>query len=144
MIHPVVHESQDYLLHAPHWHARRFGYVADSFNLEIINGDLLTAKIERLVYAKFVYTSSLHVAITCIAYGVPFGLFLNRQEKANLTAKWRDVWSTLVHREGRHPGQPKFFHSLHQCRDWWVDEGCYLLPPSMDQMVAAFPHDIAY
>lgn len=129
------------VLYAPHWNNRKLarpepGESIFNVELEAASMTAIREKLATLNSAEFVLTSSLHVAICCISYRIPFGLVRRGEEKIDKPAKWRDVfrWLNATH---------EFVETEAEARDWWNTVGSQIIVPPLDPLLATFPHDIA-
>jgi hypothetical protein len=87
ILFPIKRTPEDYTLFIPHWSQR---HIIPPDNAQFV--DIFVAKgeawwkfLRRIVNARMVYTSSLHVAITCEAYGVPYEVY------GQISYKWLDI-----------------------------------------------------
>lgn len=105
----------------------------------------LPEMVEKLARARFIFTNSLHVTITAIAYRVPFALCLGFGEQIDKPRKWEDLWSTLQIENGGLSEVPlRWCRSPREAEEWHATAGRYLRPPDLTAMLKAFPHDIAF
>jgi hypothetical protein len=141
-VYPGQHQGGTGTLYAPHWHNRKLlarGVGELFFNVETTAFPVLAnvkAKIDRLIQADFVFTSSLHVAIACIAYKVPFAPLIRGAEQINKPVKWQDVSAWF--------GSPlEFSDTDAAARSWWERVGQNIEVPDLSPLVKSFPHEIA-
>jgi hypothetical protein len=134
------------VLYAPHWHNRKLGSQGAGetfFDVEVKAGGNFASianaqfRIDQLCSAEFVMTSSLHVAITCIAYKIPFAPAIRHPEQIDKPNKWADVSAWL--------GSPLEFSTTDEAaHDWWERVGSKIEVPVLSPLVDSFPHEIAH
>ncbi len=124
--------------YVPHWHSRHM-YSGAVIDVATRPG-LLAGKLRQLVGSEFIYTSSLHTAIACIAYGVPFAPFKKADEAINKPLKWKDAFSVF-------DVAPVWSISEEDARNWYDANTSKLLPGKQldalqNSIADAFPMDI--
>lgn len=133
--YPLVRENSGEIVYAPHWFNRAtdpgdYGF----FDVNCEEGEA-QQKMQRLVSADFVMTNSLHVAIFCIAYSVPFGPTLLGEDGINKPWKWADIFEWLK--------CPLCWnYNEKQARRWYEAFGSKIEVPDLDPLVDSFPWDI--
>lgn len=123
-------------LWAPHWSNRkRIGWAGtELFDVEVRRSKL-REEIDRLCQSSFIYTSSIHVAVACMAYRIPFATCLADEDTINKPFKWADLWSTL--------NVPHLWcRSKETAHNWYDAFGSKIQLPNLDLLKAAFPRDI--
>ena len=88
--------------------------------------------------AEFVLTGSLHVAILCHGYGIPWALCHTEGERLNLPPKWWDLFEFF----GVDPDPEKHIvHNITEAREWWDMTGSKIPKPDVNQLIESFPLD---
>lgn len=110
------------IIYAPHWHnrSREAWAECEMFNVEVRQEDFI-GRAAYLKGSRFVLTNSMHVAIFCLAYGIPFAPALRPGEHCDKPRKWEDVFEWL--------GIPLVWHTDFQTASiWYSDVGSAKLP----------------
>lgn len=94
-------------------------------------------KLREIISARFILTSSLHVAITAQSYGIPWAIHLAKGEKLNMPEKWRDVFEYL----GMYP-EFKTVENYNEGLMWWKDIGSKGEIPNLLPLIKSFPYPI--
>jgi len=121
-----------------HAHDRAAQWEAEYFDVDV-RPSRIAEHVTRIANSRFVYTSSLHVTITCLAYGTPFALCLAPGDKVDKPAKWEDIWSTLTN-----PPPLTWCQDPTEAATWWTSAGQHARPPETTALLEAFPHDAAF
>lgn len=121
---------------APHFLSRRlYRGRSNVFDVETTIREV-PVKISELAAANFVLTSSLHVSLVCIAYGIPFSPFLVAGESPDKPRKWEDAYSVLGI-------IPRWSATEKEARAWYESVRSAIYLPDLDRLLDAFPYDIA-
>jgi len=130
------------VLYVPHWWERegagdRLSDIgADSYLDVIMEEKDVLPTIQRIINARFVLTSTLHTAILCIAYGVPWAVYLSpTRTDVPQPIKWRDTFASMGCR------RPRPVANLQAGKQWWATVGSKLRPPDVSPLLACFPHE---
>lgn len=135
----------------PHWRNRE-AYAWDRYakvNVAVHTygttnaPDPVEAKLAEILRPGFVLTSSLHVAIVRLVYGVPFALAAVGSEVIDKPVKFRDTFD--------HLGIPLVWHTTVEAgRNWWekyveprIDHHGRIIPDEvLDALDQCFPRDL--
>lgn len=134
---PNFHQPSGIETWAPHWHNRNNSGWSNTkfFNVET-RVSHIAKFIDILCKSSFVYTSSLHICIACISYGIPFAMCLQDGDSINKPFKWHDAFSLLN-------VEPCWCRSKREAHSWWEDYGSHIKIPCMDNFKKSFPRDIS-
>jgi hypothetical protein len=91
----------------------------------------------EIISAKFILTSSLHVAITAQSYKIPWAIHLAEGEKLNMPLKWSDVCEYLGIYENF-----KTVDNYEEGLKWWNDTGSKGEIPNLLPLIKSFPFPI--
>lgn len=92
--------------------------------------------LKKIVSAEFVLTGSLHTAILCHGYGVPWSLCLTGNDKLNLPPKWWDLFEFF----GVNPDPEKHIvHNIAEGRKWWSETGSKIEKSDVLPLIQSFP-----
>lgn len=138
-LHPIRNTGKGGVIYVPHFESRD-GLPRDT--LESIGAERLVdicclreefaSRLEAIVTAGFVLTSSLHGAIFAQAYGVPWALCCPPGSKHNMPFKWED-WCAYLGVKLR------FCRHLDDAVAWWDNEGSKGTVKDLTPMMKAFP-----
>jgi hypothetical protein len=90
--------------------------------------------VREIVSSKFVLTSTLHTAIICQAYGVPWALCLAEGDRLNFPDKWKDFFEYLGI-----DGQENAVRNYGQGLKWWEEVGLKAKTRDLRPLLDAFP-----
>lgn len=109
----------------------------DYFDIRIPKKKFIGAT-KRIVNSGFVLTNSLHGAIICQAYGVPYAPCILPGEKIDSYLKWEDAFSWLGIWEDF-----RFVKNYREGRIWWENVGSKVKinKKSMIRLMKSFPLD---
>ena len=98
---PIKPDKSFGITYAPHNQNRKhhpakcYKMGCDDYFDVMIHRAFFVDRLKRLIRSKFVLTNSLHVAILCRAYNVPFAVSLLDGEKFSFPTKWDDIFDWL-------------------------------------------------
>lgn len=90
--------------------------------------------LKQIVSSEFVLTSTLHTAIVCHAYGVPWALCLAEGDELNYPDKWKDLFEFL----GIHE-QDNAVSNYKDGLRWWGNVGSKAKPVDVLPLLNSFP-----
>ena len=92
------------------------------------------SKLKEIISSSFVLTNSLHAAIICHAYGVPWALCLAKGHKLNMPDKWKDFFEFLNIED-----QGKAVRNYVEGQKWWEDVGSNAKIRDLLPLLESFP-----
>jgi hypothetical protein len=107
---------------------------AERFVDVICNKKKFWLKIREIISSKFVLTNSLHTAIICQGYGVPWALCLAEGDTLNFPDKWQDLFEFL--------GIDKkviIVKDYEQALKWWNEVGSTAQIKNLLPLLRSFP-----
>jgi hypothetical protein len=110
---------------------------ADEFVDIMIRRDLLFKTLRKITSSKFILTNSLHCAIICHSYSIPWALSLVDNEELNMPDKWRDVFEFI----GIY-GNFATVKNYKEGYQWWNDVAKNAKIPSLYPLINSFPYPI--
>lgn len=138
---PLRRSPSREILYVPHWQERsgaekRLAEIGATHYVDVmlIRKQLLPV-VQRIIDARFVLTSTLHTVILCLAYDVPWALYLSPgMADTSMPLKWRDLFASMGSR------RPKPVRDRRAGWRWWLKVGRFLRPPDTDALLASFPY----
>lgn len=140
-IYPIKKNTTDRVLYMPHFNNKgrleekkqhlKYTEYMDIF----IDKNKFVSTLETIVNSEFVITSSLHVSITCLAYKVPFMIYVDDKEELNRPEKWRDVFEDINI-------EYKICKTLEHGKIWWDENVKGKKIPSPDEILDTFPKEL--
>ncbi|MEC5129027.1 Coenzyme F420 hydrogenase/dehydrogenase, beta subunit C-terminal domain [Verrucomicrobiales bacterium BCK34] len=136
---PLIYPKGAYhgrVTYAPHWEGRNYlekkktVFKFDRY-IDIIlpyKEEDFVAFLNEITGSKFVMTSSLHVALACIAYRVPFGIVIGKSERLNYPAKWIDISETLNFKL-------KLCYNYDEAKEWYESIRYNLRYPNVEDLI---------
>lgn len=137
---PLEKRSEGGVVYVPHFNSRE---SLPSTTLRRLRADFFLdiactrkefwERVQKIVDANFVLTSSLHAAIVAQSYGRPWALVLPRGAKLDKPMKWQDWFASL-------DLDFKVCANLKDAENWWQCHGLYAKAPPLDRIKGSFPH----
>jgi hypothetical protein len=132
--------SQYKITYLPHWSNRKDWDIkkgalgAERFVDIICNRRKFWPKLNEIVSSSFVLTNSLHGAIICHAYKIPWALCLAEGDGLNFPDKWRDFFEYLgINEKGIAVKNYK------EGLDWWNTVGSKAKTRDLSPLLDSFP-----
>jgi len=132
---PLKREPSERIIFAPH-HSNRFDIeekmkllnATDFFDVMFERG-LFKEKLQYLIDSKFVFTNSLHIAIACLCYDVPFCVSILPYSTFNFPLKWYDIFETNI----------QYCSNIEDGMRWHSDFITRFKKPDAKEIIKTFP-----